>query len=149
MTIGELAGRFGLATHVLRHWESVGVLAPAERVNGRRRYRPEQATRVAMILRWKEAGLSLDQIREVLDSPAKSARNALLQRHLAELERREREITAAKRMIEHALECPLDPFTQCKEFQELAEGEADGGARGEAAAASTAEHCARADLGRA
>ncbi len=122
MTIGQLAGRFGLATHVLRHWESVGVLTPAERVNGRRRYRPEHAARVAMILRCKEAGLSLDQIREILDAPAKSTQHALLRRHLAELERREKEIAAAKRMIEHALECPLDHFTHCMEFQELADG---------------------------
>jgi hypothetical protein len=28
-TIGELAARFGLATHVLRHWEDVGLLSPA------------------------------------------------------------------------------------------------------------------------
>lgn len=26
--IGELAARFGLSTHVLRHWEAVGLLAP-------------------------------------------------------------------------------------------------------------------------
>ena len=28
LTIGEVAGRFGLPAHVLRHWESVGLLAP-------------------------------------------------------------------------------------------------------------------------
>ncbi|WP_228829630.1 MerR family transcriptional regulator [Nocardia beijingensis] len=28
ISIGELAARFGLATHVLRHWEDVGLLAP-------------------------------------------------------------------------------------------------------------------------
>ncbi len=28
-TIGELAARFGLATHVLRHWEDVGLLTPS------------------------------------------------------------------------------------------------------------------------
>ena len=31
MTIGELAARFGLATHVLRHWEAVGLLGPERR----------------------------------------------------------------------------------------------------------------------
>jgi DNA-binding transcriptional MerR regulator len=36
--IGELAGRFGLATHVLRHWEAAGLLIPAARVGGRRQY---------------------------------------------------------------------------------------------------------------
>ncbi|MEU1481969.1 MerR family DNA-binding transcriptional regulator [Streptomyces sp. NPDC005760] len=28
MSIGALAARFGLATHVLRHWESMGLLHP-------------------------------------------------------------------------------------------------------------------------
>jgi hypothetical protein len=37
LTIGELAARFGLATHVLRHWETKGLLSPARRVAGRRR----------------------------------------------------------------------------------------------------------------
>ena len=29
MTIGELAARFGPATHVLRHWEAVGLIEQA------------------------------------------------------------------------------------------------------------------------
>ncbi|MER5317779.1 MerR family transcriptional regulator [Streptosporangium roseum] len=28
MTIGDVAARFGPATHVLRHWESMGLLSP-------------------------------------------------------------------------------------------------------------------------
>lgn len=33
LTIGELAQRFGLATHVLRYWESMGLLKPARRTD--------------------------------------------------------------------------------------------------------------------
>lgn len=119
LAIGQLAARFALPTHVLRHWESVGVLAPAERVNGRRRYLPGQASRIAMILRAKTAGLSLEQIREVLDAPDLPARRALLRAHHAELERRRRDIEAAQQMVEHALECPAPDFTLCLSFQEL------------------------------
>ena len=39
-TIGELAARFGLATHVLRHWEDMGLLSPA-------RYPYESLTRLS------------------------------------------------------------------------------------------------------
>ncbi|WXK67305.1 MerR family DNA-binding transcriptional regulator [Nonomuraea sp. N2-4H] len=28
MAIGEVAARFGLAPHVLRHWEAMGLLSP-------------------------------------------------------------------------------------------------------------------------
>lgn len=38
LTIGELAARFGLATHVLRYWEAMGV--PGAALPGRRRLRP-------------------------------------------------------------------------------------------------------------
>lgn len=51
--IGELAARFGLATHVLRHWEDEGLLLTAARVGGRRRYDDAQVARVVMILRGK------------------------------------------------------------------------------------------------
>src|SRR5690606_14155557 len=104
-TIGELAGRFGLEPHVLRHWESVGLLLPAERVNGRRRYLPEQETRIAMILRAKAAGLSLERIRELLQAPDRSTRRKLLLEHRAELDRRRRELDVAREMIDHALSC--------------------------------------------
>lgn len=66
LSIGAIAQRFGLATHVLRHWESMGILTPARDAAGRRRYGSTDLTRVAVILRAKEAGLSLDTIRQMV-----------------------------------------------------------------------------------
>ena len=62
--------RFELPTHVLRHWESMGLLAPERDAAGRRRYREDDAYRVAAIVSSKAAGMSLDQIRSLLDSGA-------------------------------------------------------------------------------
>ena len=53
---------------MLRHWEDVGLLAPARDTAGRRRYRDDDLVRVAVILRSKAAGMSLDQIRVLLDA---------------------------------------------------------------------------------
>ena len=117
MTIGELAARFGLATHVLRHWEAMGLLTPVARVNGRRRYRQEHVYRVALILRCKEAGLSLGQLREFLSAPDPPTRRALFERHRVALQRRIAQAQAAKAMIEQALECSYEDFTQCPRFQ--------------------------------
>ncbi|MFI0804087.1 MerR family transcriptional regulator [Amycolatopsis lurida] len=64
LSVSEVAARFGLATHVLRHWESVGLLKPA-RAGDRRRYDDNDLYRIAIILRSKEAGLSLEGIREM------------------------------------------------------------------------------------
>jgi DNA-binding transcriptional MerR regulator len=44
MSIGALAARFGLATHVLRHWESMGLLHPVRDAGGRRRYGADDLT---------------------------------------------------------------------------------------------------------
>ncbi len=63
--IGELASRFGLATHVLRHWEDEGLLTPAGRVGGRRQYDESHVARVVMIQRAKSAGLTFALIREL------------------------------------------------------------------------------------
>jgi DNA-binding transcriptional MerR regulator len=121
MRIGELAGQFGLAAHVLRHWEAMGLLTPAARVNGRRRYTRDHAVRVMTIIRAKAAGMSLEQIREVLTVSGRDERRALLRRHHEELERRLREIAASKALIEHLMMCGADDFTQCPDYRRLAE----------------------------
>ena len=46
-SVGELAKRFGLETHVLRHWEDEGLLQPSRDTSGYRRYGPDDVTRVA------------------------------------------------------------------------------------------------------
>lgn len=118
LTIGELASRFGLAPHVLRHWEAMGLLTPAERVNGRRRYGRAHVARVGMILRGKQAGMPLAEIRELLAAPDGPSRRAVLHAHLDELDRRIAEIQASKHLIDHVLGCRYEDFTECPRFQE-------------------------------
>jgi DNA-binding transcriptional MerR regulator len=112
MTIGELADRFGLATHVLRHWEAVGLLAPVRRVNGRRRYGRDAPARVAFIL-----GFGLEQVRAMLDTSDPAARKEVLARHDAELKRRIESATAARELIGHGLRCPAPDFIECPNFR--------------------------------
>lgn len=121
MRIGELAEQFGLAPHVLRHWETMGLIAPAARVNGRRRYTRDHVIRVMTIIRAKAAGMSLEQIREVLNVSGQAERQALLQRHHVALERRLEEISASKSLIEHLMRCSADDFTQCPDYQRMVE----------------------------
>ena len=127
MTIGELAARFGLAAHVLRHWEAMGLLTPATRVNGRRRYAQEHLTRVAMIVGGKAGGLSLEQLGDLLAAGSPDDRRQLLERHHLDLQRRLRDIERSKAMIEHALDCDEHDFTKCPNFRRLVEDLADGG----------------------
>jgi DNA-binding transcriptional MerR regulator len=120
LSIGRLAARFGLATHVLRHWEDVGLIEPAERVNGRRYYGDEHIARVTMIVRAKQAGLSLKQIADVLAAPDSSARRRLLRAHRDRLDEQIEQIEAAKTLLDHAIDCHAADFTTCLEFQDVA-----------------------------
>ena len=106
LSIGDLAAEYGLAAHVLRHWEDVGVLVPARRRGGQRRYTQEQRHRVAVVLLAQRAGMSLKQIREVMDSPRVEERRALLTSHLAELEERMARLREARQIVEEGMVCP-------------------------------------------
>ncbi|GAA5054377.1 helix-turn-helix domain-containing protein [Nocardia callitridis] len=116
-SIGELAARFGLAPHVLRHWESVGLLTPATRVSGQRRYSSTQAARVALILHSKRVGLGLARTRDLLDAGDGPSRRGVLRSHLEELDEQLARIQASKHLIGHVLTCRYADFTECPHFQ--------------------------------
>jgi DNA-binding transcriptional MerR regulator len=117
MTIGEMADRFGVAFHVLRYWESAGLLAPARHESGHRRYGSADLRRVAMILIGKEAGLGLRELRELLSSADPMDHSDLLRGHVTVLECRIAQAQAAKEVIQHALDCPLS-FDECPHARE-------------------------------
>lgn len=105
LSIGDLAAEYGLAPHVLRHWEEVGVLIPARRRGGRRRYTEEHRCRVEVVLRAQRAGMSLARIREVLDNPDPAERRAILTAHLADLEERMTLLCEAREIVEQEMVC--------------------------------------------
>jgi MerR family Zn(II)-responsive transcriptional regulator of zntA len=68
MRIGELAAAAGTTTKTLRFYEDSGLLPPTDRAaNGYRDYGPEALSRLDFIRRGRVAGLTLAQIREVID----------------------------------------------------------------------------------
>lgn len=129
LSVGELAARFGLATHVLRHWEDVGLLAPARDGGGRRRYGRDDVYRVAVILRSKAAGMTLDQILVLLDAESWD-RHQVLENHIAALDRRMQEMQRSREMTEHALRCRAHDIATCPRFrdhvEDLVTGATDG-----------------------
>ncbi|WBB57246.1 MerR family transcriptional regulator [Verrucosispora sp. WMMD573] len=117
MTIGELAARFGLATHVLRHWEAMGLLAPERQPNGRRRYQREHAGQVGLILLGKDAGFSLSQLRALLtnqDDP--TVWRQLLTEQQKLLRQRISDSQASLAIISQALDCDHPDLTECTEL---------------------------------
>ncbi|WP_447001885.1 MerR family transcriptional regulator [Saccharothrix isguenensis] len=117
-SIGEPADRFGLATHVLRHREDVGLLAPRRHANGRRRYGPADEARIAMILLAKDAGLGLDQVRLLFAATAdRPTRRALFREHHDRLAERIAALQASLSVLGHAMGCEAEDITACADFQ--------------------------------
>jgi MerR family transcriptional regulator, copper efflux regulator len=118
VSIGAAAHRFGLSPPVLRHWEAEKVLTPA-RVRGRRVYRSADLVRIAVILRAKEAGLSLADIRAVVNAGDSAVRQATLRRREADLVEVITQAQASLDLIRCALACDHEDIATCPHFQQL------------------------------
>lgn len=117
MTIGEVADHFGLPAHVLRHWESVGLLCPARVAGGRRRYTRDDLFRVASILRAKQAGLSLPDIRAFLAAGDPAARKDVLRRNHDALRARMEALRSALDLLEAGLNCSHEDVSTCPNYR--------------------------------
>jgi DNA-binding transcriptional MerR regulator len=85
-SISELAREFDITPRAIRFYEDQGLLAP-KRDGQRRIYTPRDRTRLKLTLRGKRLGLTLSEIRELIDmyEPGRDARPQL-ERFLAVLE---------------------------------------------------------------
>lgn len=81
--IGEAAELLGVTVRTLRHWESVGLLAPEWRtMGGHRLYVEEDLARAQRILVYREIGLPLAEVRELVDGGADERAHLARQRRL-------------------------------------------------------------------
>jgi DNA-binding transcriptional MerR regulator len=92
MRIGELAAATGTTTKTLRYYESIGlVAAPGRTPSGYRTYGNEAVDRVRFIRDAQASGLSLTEIRSILElkdagEGSCAHTRTLLHRHLDELD---------------------------------------------------------------
>jgi len=100
-SIGELASEFDVTPRAIRFYEDHGLLAP-KRAGQRRIYSPRDRTRLKLTLRGKRLGLTLSEIRELIDmyEPGRDERPqlsrflAVLQSHRASLLQQRMDIEA-------------------------------------------------------
>ncbi|NYI81247.1 heavy metal-responsive transcriptional regulator [Nocardioides panzhihuensis] len=100
MRIGELAEKTGTTTKTLRFYEDQSLLPPTERTpTGYRDYTSGAVARIDFIHRGQAAGLTLAQIRQILDirdhgqAPCGHVRD-LLDARLADIEKQIAQLTA-------------------------------------------------------
>jgi DNA-binding transcriptional MerR regulator len=124
LAIGELARRAGTAPSALRYYERIGLLPPAERLGGKRRYLPSSAERLALVRLYQDAGFTLKEIRQLL---ARASLTPLAERKIAELDARIAEAQRAKKLLEHALGCPHRDLLACPRFRAALQARLEGG----------------------
>jgi DNA-binding transcriptional MerR regulator len=69
LSIGEFASLGRVSVRMLRHYDAIGLLHPAavDPFTGYRSYTPAQITALNRIVEFKELGLTLDQVRRIVD----------------------------------------------------------------------------------
>ena len=123
LTIGQVAGRAGLNISAIRYYEAEGLLPEAVRVGGRRRYSGDVFARLGVIDVAKRAGLSLDDIRTLLDAgdagePAHASLQELAGRKLPEVEELIERAEAVRGWLEAAQACDCETLDVCALFQD-------------------------------
>ena len=102
-TVKDLARLSGLTPRALRYYDAIGLLRPRrDGNNDYRLYGPEEVDRLQQILLYRDMGLPLEEIRQLLDAPDFD-RAAALREHLDRLRRRRREMDALIRTVQSTL----------------------------------------------
>ena len=113
MSIGDFSRMTFLSVKALRHYHEVGLLPPAEidRGTGYRRYQLEQVPTAQVIRRLRELGMSLDDVRAVIEAPDVRARNAAISAHLrrmeGELEQTRATVKSLRLLLDEASPAPI------------------------------------------
>ena len=119
LTISQVAGKIGLQPSAIRYYEQIGLLPPAQRMSGQRRYDPTVLYRLAIIQRARQLGFTLTEIRQLFfgfsDSTRASERwRTLSRRKLAELVDLTDGIKAVRALLRKLMtKCRCDTLDQC------------------------------------
>ena len=102
-TIGEAAEALGVSTKALRHWEALGLIAPARTWSDHRVYSEADLERGAAIALYRGVGVPLAQIEQLLDASGPTLTRAL-KHHQEALASRRRALDAQLASVQHLID---------------------------------------------
>ncbi len=113
LTIGDFSQITHLSVKTLRHYHEAGLLAPAavDPQSGYRYYSTDQVPTAQVIRRFRDLGMPVREVREVLATTDPEARGALIGAHLDRLEGQLDETRAAVTALRRLL-APATPPVQ-------------------------------------
>jgi len=111
MRIGEAASRSGVSAKMIRHYESIGLLAPAaRRDNSYRDFDARDVHDLTFIRRARDLGFSIEEIGRLLalwrdrDRPSREVKE-IAKTHIAEMETRIARMQEMVATLSHLAEC--------------------------------------------
>ena len=119
LSISQVARQIRLRPSAIRYYERIGLLPPAERLSGQRRYDPTVLYRLAIIQRARQLGFTLTEIRHLFFgfrniTGASERWRTLSQRKLAELDHLMDGIKAVRGVLKKLMtKCRCDTLDQC------------------------------------
>jgi MerR family copper efflux transcriptional regulator len=130
MNIGEAAKTTGISAKMIRHYESVGLVAAAARTDaGYRQYTEVDVHTLRFIRHARDLGFSIVEIGELVSlwhdrgRPSRQVK-ALASAHIQALEDKARELLAMKATLEHLVHCCRgDDRPECPILASLADDE--------------------------
>lgn len=98
-SIGKLCREFNLSRSTLLYYDTIGLLTASERTQGNyRQYSEEDKKRLSQICAFREAGVPLNQIKDILDTDGINESN-ILEKRLNELTREIRYLRLQQKLI--------------------------------------------------
>ena len=126
MLRAELARRTGCNLETIRYYEKIGVMPdPPRTASGYRVYDGGQVSRLRFILRARELGFSLDDVRELLalvdgGTPTCAEVKQRTDRHLADVRARIDDLRRIERILaDTASHCSGDKVPECPVLEAL------------------------------
>jgi MerR family redox-sensitive transcriptional activator SoxR len=121
MRIGEVAARAGVRVSLVRYYDRIGLLPAAERVSGQRRYDESALRRLAVIDVAQRAGLSLEEIKELLErgnDPVSDRLRGVAERRLPEIDALIDRAQRVRSWLESATGCGCQSIDECALFDD-------------------------------
>ncbi|HLW51988.1 MAG TPA: MerR family transcriptional regulator [Candidatus Angelobacter sp.] len=119
LLISEVARQIGLKASAIRYYEQIGILPPARRSSGQRRYDSTVLYRLAVVQRARQMGFTLDEIRRLFFGFRKAVTASdrwkkLSEKKLADLELLAAQIREMQRLLKSMSEdCNCHTLDQC------------------------------------
>ena len=115
LSIGEVSERTGVPASTLRYYDDLGLVRPAARSAGQRRYSSSSVRDVGLIVYLRDVGFTLAEIKDFVSGEGRSRRE-LIARKQAELAEQQHRIQVALDLLGHGQACPVDDQIQCPRF---------------------------------